>query len=368
MSRNRLLNNLLLRPLSIIYGAVIYVRNKLFDWGLLKQHEFGVPVLCVGNLAVGGTGKTPHTEYIVNALKGDYRIGVLSRGYRRSTKGFVVATKRSTPSDIGDEPFQIYEKFGHEVKVAVCESRVKGITQLLKLDPTINLVVLDDAFQHRYVKPTVSIVLMEWNRPVYNDDLMPLGHLREPAGALLRSDLVVITKCPQEVRPGDARLIYQHLGLFAYQNVFFSRYDYGNLVSVFPDEAHFTPTLDSMGAGDSVLLLSGIANPKPLSRYIKSRGVKLTSMRYPDHHRFTRSDFADIKKKFDAMPGPNRYIITTEKDAVRLEASPYYPHELRGLTFYIPITVEFLPIKMPPGNETFTGEIKRKLRARQNQR
>lgn len=367
MARNRFVNNLLFRPLSIIYGAIVYMRNKFFDWGLLKQHEFGVPVLCVGNLAVGGTGKTPHTEYIVNALKGDYRIGVLSRGYRRRTKGFVVATKRSTPSDIGDEPFQIYQKFGQEVKVVVCESRVKGITQLLRIDPTINLIVLDDAFQHRYVKPSVSVVLMEWNRPVYNDDLMPLGRLREPQRALLRSDIVVITKCPHEVRPVDARLIYEHLGLFAYQNVFFSRYDYGKLVSVFPDDVSQEADLSRMGSGDSVLLLSGIANPKPLSRYIKSHGVHITSMRYPDHHRFSRSDFADILKKFNAMPGPTRYLITTEKDAVRLESNPYYPHELRGATYYLPITVDFLPIKMPPGSETFTGEIKRMLRARQNQ-
>ncbi len=150
MRRNKILDTFLLKPLSVVYGWIVLLRNRFFDWGILKQRKFDVPVVVVGNLAVGGTGKTPHTEYIVNLLKHEYHIGVLSRGYRRKTKGFVIASKRSTPSDIGDEPYQIYQKFGHEVRVAVCESRVKGIEELLRIDPTINLIVLDDAFQHRY--------------------------------------------------------------------------------------------------------------------------------------------------------------------------------------------------------------------------
>ncbi len=256
MRRNKILDTFLLKPLSVVYGWIVLLRNRFFDWGILKQRKFDVPVVVVGNLAVGGTGKTPHTEYIVNLLKHEYHIGVLSRGYRRKTKGFVIASKRSTPSDIGDEPYQIYQKYGHEVRVAVCESRVKGIEELLRIDPTINLIVLDDAFQHRYVKPTASVVLMEWNRPVYNDELLPLGRLREPKRALLRGNIIIVTKCPAEIRPVDVRLIYDYLGLFAYQKVYFSRYIYGNLVGVFPDEVAYVPNVAWMTSDDAVLLVS----------------------------------------------------------------------------------------------------------------
>lgn len=213
MRHNKFVDNALLRPMSWIYGAAVKARNRFFDWGVLKQRRFDVPVVVIGNIAVGGTGKTPHTEYVIELLKNEYRIGVLSRGYKRHTRGFVIANRRSTPWDIGDEPYQIFQKYGNEVKVAVCESRCKGIDELLKIDPAIDLILLDDAFQHRYVAPKAAIVLTEWNRPVYNDDLMPLGRLREPQGALLRSDVVVVTKCPREIRSLDVRLIYEHLGL-----------------------------------------------------------------------------------------------------------------------------------------------------------
>ncbi|MCM1390455.1 MAG: tetraacyldisaccharide 4'-kinase [Bacteroides sp.] len=362
MRHNKILDILLLKPLSMIYGAVIYVRNQLFEWGILKQHSFDIPVLAIGNLSVGGTGKTPHTEYIVDALKNEYHIGVLSRGYRRKTKGFVLASKRSTPWDIGDEPFQIFQKFGNDVRVAVCEKRVKGIKELLRIDPQIDLIVLDDAFQHRYVKPSTSIVLMEWNRPIYNDELLPLGRLREPQRAILRADMVIVTKCPAEVRPVDVRLIYDHLGLFAYQKVFFSRYAYGNLVSVFPDEVRYMPNLTWMTPDDSVLVVTGIANPSPLVRYLKAHKVKVEELRFPDHHQFTRRDFEDITGRFNKMKGRNKYIVTTEKDSVRIAGSPYYPHDLKASTFYLPIKVEILPHKMPLDSDSFDRELRKLLK------
>lgn len=359
MRRNKILDTFLLKPLSVVYGWIVLLRNRFFDWGILKQRKFDVPVVVVGNLAVGGTGKTPHTEYIVNLLKHEYHIGVLSRGYRRKTKGFVIASKRSTPSDIGDEPYQIYQKYGHEVRVAVCESRVKGIEELLRIDPTINLIVLDDAFQHRYVKPTASVVLMEWNRPVYNDELLPLGRLREPKRALLRGNIIIVTKCPAEIRPVDVRLIYDYLGLFAYQKVYFSRYIYGNLVGVFPDEVAYVPNVAWMTSDDAVLLVSGIANPTPIVRFLKGSGVDVTLKQYPDHHNFTRKDFDDILKRFKQLKGRNNCIFTTEKDAVRIANNPYYPHELKAITFYLPIKVEFLPHKMPMGSDVFDRELRR---------
>ncbi len=362
MRHNKFIDNVILRPMSIIYGMVVGLRNKLFDWGILKEKVYPIPVVVVGNLSVGGTGKTPHTEYIVEALKSEYRIGILSRGYKRSTKGFVLASRHSTPWDIGDEPYQMYQKFGQEVRVAVCEKRTKGIEELCRIDPTINLIVLDDAFQHRYVKPSASVVLMEWNRPVYNDDILPLGRLRESAHGLLRCDFVVITKCPREVRPMDVRLIYDHLGLYAYQKVFYSRYNYGNLVSVFPDECTYIPNLSWLTGDDNVLLVSGIANPRPLFRYLKAFKAEVKMKRFPDHHQFSRKDFDEVLKAFNGLPGKNKIIVTTEKDSVRIVNSPYYPHELKPYTFYLPIKVDFLPFKMPGMGGSFESELKNKLR------
>ena len=343
MARNKLLSKLLLFPISRIYGMVVAVRNKMFDSGILKQHEFDVPVITVGNIAMGGTGKTPHTEYVVDSLRDDYTIGVLSRGYKRKTKGFVLATKRSRPEDIGDEPYQIYHKYGKEVTVAVCESRVEGIKRMLEINPRINLVVLDDAFQHRYVKPSISIVLTEYNRPVFYDDLLPYGRLREPVNALNRADVVIVTKCPDEVKPMDFRIYKEALNLYPYQKLFYSTYAYGHLVSVFPESVQYIPYLDWLTPDDSILVLTGVANPRPFVRHLRKFKVRVKVRRYNDHHNYTHGDMESILKKFNELPGNRKFIITTEKDAVRLSNNPYFPHKLKSCIFYLPIKVEFLP-------------------------
>ena len=358
MGRNKLIEKAMLLPMSKLYGMGVAVRNRMFEWHLLKQHKFDIPVVVVGNLSVGGTGKTPHTEYVINALRGVYRIGVLSRGYKRNTRGFIMANKHSTPSDIGDEPYQMYQKYGRHVRVAVCEDRCKGIEEMMRIDPTIDLILLDDAFQHRYVRPSLSIVLMEWNRPIYNDDLLPLGRLREPQSALNRADVIVVTKCPSEIRPMDIRLIYEHLNLVAYQKLYFSHYVYGNPVSLYPDETTYVLNLSWLTKDDSVLVIAGIANPKPFVRYIKRHQASVTVKQFADHHNFTRKNFEEIKKLHEKMPGRNKYIITTEKDAVRIANNPYFPHELKACTFYIPIKVEFLPYAMPSGTPSFDKEIR----------
>ncbi|MDE7136086.1 MAG: tetraacyldisaccharide 4'-kinase, partial [Muribaculaceae bacterium] len=188
MAANKFVKNLILLPMSKLYGLGVGFRSLMFRWGLLKSRTFDVPVIAVGNLAVGGTGKTPHTEYIIDLLRGNYRIGMISRGYKRKTKGFVLATSRSTPLDIGDEPYQIYQKFGRDIMVAVGEDRCEAIDKLLAIDPKINLIVLDDALQHKYVKPTISVLLTDFNRPIYMDKLLPLGRLREPASEAYKAD------------------------------------------------------------------------------------------------------------------------------------------------------------------------------------
>ena len=334
----------MLLPLSKIYGFAVGVRNLMFKWHILKQREFPVPVVVVGNISAGGTGKTPHTEYVIDLLRYKYHIGMLSRGYKRKTKGFVLATSRSTPLDIGDEPYQIYQKFGRDISVAVCEDRCTGIEELLRLDPRINLIVLDDAFQHRYVKPTVSIVLTEFNNPVFFDKLLPLGRLREPAKAIYRADMVVVTKCPPQLKAIEYRIFKNNLKLFPYQKLFFSRFNYTSLRPLFPDIRKDAPHMSWLGPDDTVLVLSGIANPKPLVRYLKGFKASIKVKVFPDHHNFNRKDLDAITKRFNELEGKQKIIVTTEKDAVRLINNPYFPHQLKPYIFYQPVDVTFDPM------------------------
>lgn len=335
------------------------MRNKFFDWGFLKQHEFDVPIIVVGNLTAGGTGKTPHVEYIVNALRHSHHIAVLSRGYKRRTKGFVLATNRSTPREIGDEAFQIYHKFNGSVIMAVCEDRVAGIEELLKIDPEISLIVLDDAFQHRYVKPKVAVLITEYGRPVYQDKLLPYGRLRESVRGMHRADIVITTKCPDNIKQIDYRIVSKHLDLYPYQDLFFSRYAYKNLVPLFPDAVRSIPCLDWMSENDTILAVAGIGNPRPFIRYLKSFMPRVKVNVFPDHHSYSRKDIDLLRNRYNSMKGERRIIITTEKDAVRLVCNPYFPHELKAVTFYIPIEVQFIHRS---GNDDFETSLRKLLR------
>lgn len=359
MTLRTIISNLILLPCSKIYGAGVYVRNKFFDWGIFKQHEFDVPVIVVGNLTVGGTGKTPHVEHIVESMRHSHHVAVLSRGYKRHTKGFVLANPRSTPRDIGDEAFQIYHKFNGEVVMAVCEERVKGIEELLRIDPAINLIVLDDAFQHRYVKPKLAILITEYGRPVYEDKLLPYGRLREPVRSMHRADVVVTTKCPDDIKQIDYRLVSKNLDLYPYQELFFSRYQYQNLVPLFPDAVRSVPYLDWMSKNDTILAIAGIGNPRPFIRHLKSFLPRVKVNVFPDHHNYTRKDIELIKTRYNSMKGENRIIITTEKDAVRLICNPYFPHELKAVTYYLPIKVEFINRS---SNDDFANTIRKLIR------
>ncbi|MCM1077414.1 MAG: tetraacyldisaccharide 4'-kinase [Bacteroides sp.] len=333
---------LLLYPISRLYGMGIAVRNKMFEYGMLKQQEFDIPIVVVGNLAMGGTGKTPHVEYIVESLLGRYNIGVLSRGYKRATKGFVLASSQSRPEDIGDESYQIFRKFGPDITVAVCEKRSEGIKMMREINPKLDIIILDDAFQHRYVKPTASIILTEYNRPVFVDKLLPYGRLREPSRALNRADIVVVTKCPPDMKDMDYRIFVENLKLFPYQKLYFSRYNYGHLVPIFTDNATDIPVLDSLATDTSILVITGVANPKPFVRFLRRHKAKVKLKRFNDHHNFTSSDMDEISRLYDELPGKNKFIVTTEKDAVRILNNPYFPHRLKKSIFYIPIKVEFI--------------------------
>lgn len=360
--KRSLLATCILSPLALAYGSAVKVRNKMFDCGLLKQREFDIPVVVVGNISVGGTGKTPHTEYIINDLRYRYKTGVLSRGYGRKTRGFVVADRYVTPHDVGDEPYQVYRKYGKDVMVAVCEDRCEGIDNMRKINPAMNLVVLDDAFQHRYVKPTVSVVLTEYSRPAFHDNMLPLGRLRESTFALNRADIVVVTKCPRDMTPMDYRIFIKNLNLFPYQKLFFSTFSYGKLVPVFPDDVTYIPYPEWLGEDESVLAVAGIANPVPFVKHLRGFKAKVKHIIFPDHHDFDRKDIAAIVAKYEAMKGKQKYIITTEKDAVRLAGNPDFPRELRARTFYQPIKVEFLSYQDqgPSFDETLLKMIEEK--------
>ena len=331
-----------LTPFSWLYGFGVYIRNKFFDWGILKEVSFNVPVVGVGNITVGGTGKTPHVEYILECLRYRRNIAVLSRGYKRKTRGFIVASAKSTPDSIGDEPLQIYEKFGGTVKVAVCESRVKGVRELMRQFPKLDLIVLDDSFQHRYIKPKVNIMLMDYSHPVYSDDILPLGRMRESSHARYRADMVITTKCPSDISALDMRIVSKHLELMPYQKLYFSTFDYGGLIPVFPDDCTERVRLTDITSEDCVILLTGVANPRPFVNHFRSYPFKKKVLHFPDHHDFKKSDLNEIQSKFNSASGRRKFIITTEKDAVRISHNPYFPVELRPLIFYMPIGVRML--------------------------
>lgn len=330
----------ILTPISWVYAGVMWIRNKLFDTGVFHEESFDIPVISVGNITVGGTGKTPHVEYLVSCLSSVYNIAVLSRGYKRKTKGYIEANAKSTPDQIGDEPMQIFQKYGSRIKVAVCENRRKGIRELMRTNPDLEMVILDDAFQHRWVKPRVSILLMDYNRPIYNDHILPLGRLRESTHSVNRADMVIVTKCPTNMTPLQYRLVSKELDLMSYQKLYFSHYSYGGLLPVFPDNAPYHVSIGQLTENDAALLVTGVAHPRYFVRHFKQYPFKIKVDHFPDHHDFSRQDIDEIRQKFNQLKGDRKVIITTEKDAVRLSCNPYVPRDLKPYFFYLPIGVE----------------------------
>ena len=325
-----------LYPASWLYGAVVMMRNKLFDWEVLQSKSFDIPIISVGNLAVGGTGKTPHTEYLIKFLCNQYKVAVLSRGYKRHTKGYVLATPESTARSIGDEPYQMHQKFP-SVTVAVDEKRCHGIEKLLALQkPSIDVILLDDAFQHRYVQADKNIVLIDYNRPVHEDCLLPAGRLRESVQALKRADYIIVTKCPKSIQPIEKRILSKHLKIKPYQQLFFTTLEYGKIKPLFPQYESIVPDRSS-----SILCLTGIAQPGPYIDHLKTFTSDITEIRYPDHHHFSKKDFQQIARAFESIENPKKYIFTTEKDAVRLKACPL-PEELQRVIYYIPVEPVFI--------------------------
>lgn len=328
-------------PIAALYGLGVWVRNALFEMKYLKSRAYPFPIISVGNITVGGTGKTPHIEMLIRLLSKEYQIAVLSRGYRRTSKGYQLVEKESPVALSGDEPLQMKQKYPH-VHVAVDKDRCHGIDCLLANNVTkdTQVVLLDDAYQHRYVAPGVNIVLMDYHRLIKEDALMPVGRLREPARQLKRASIVIVTKCPTDLLPLDYNLLSKRVDIYPYQSLYFTAIEYKALVPVFSDTKK--RMLSSLKIDDHLLLLTGIASPARIEEKLKTYTSQVTAVSFPDHHAFTAQDMQNVRSTFMTLKEGQRIIVTTEKDAVRLRKLPCLPEDLKPYIYALPIEVVFL--------------------------
>ncbi len=317
---------LLLLPFNVVYALVVYIRNKFYDWGIFQSVSFNLPIICIGNLAVGGSGKTPTTEYLVRLLS-EYKLAILSRGYGRKTRGFVLADATATAATIGDEPLQYFRKFKN-VMVAVCEDRITGIE---KLKDKCDIILLDDAYQHRKVKAGFNVLLFEFEKIRKFQMLMPAGNLREPFSGIKRTQAVLITKSPEEISIEVREGISKKLNLYPQQELAFSYIGYQKLKHLYTEEEF------EFQKNQEVFLLTGIANTAPLRRYLESISVNVNSFEYPDHHHFTVREIQELAKAYQNHSAKEKIIVTTEKDGQRL-----LDDNLRDLLLNLPVC--YLPI------------------------
>jgi tetraacyldisaccharide 4'-kinase len=334
--------NILLYPFSLLYGLITTIRNLLYDWKLLPSHEFSFPVICVGNITVGGTGKTPHTEYLAALFAKSFKIAILSRGYKRRSKGFIRATSSSKVFDIGDEPLQICRKFP-EIIVAVDSNRVRGIKRIIKENPGTEVIILDDGFQHRRVLPGLAILLTDFERLFTRDHLLPYGNLRESKSNMRRADIIVVTKTPPDFAPIQRRLICKEINKAPYQNLFFSTTIYKDPVPVFENimlQGKTCPEI--LRHGNAILLVTGIANPRPLKRHLEFFKTQIKHLCFPDHHNYTEKDLARITEAFNELNSQVKYIITTEKDSARFRELIHIENSIKQYFYYIPVGIHFL--------------------------
>jgi tetraacyldisaccharide 4'-kinase len=327
-----------LYPLAFVYGFITSFRNFLYDSNILKPTAFQLPILSVGNLTVGGTGKTPHAEYLIALLKKEFNVAFLSRGYKRKTKGYLLADHNSTLNEIGDEPVQIKQKYP-DVSIAVCENRKKGIKKLIEnKELNIDVIILDDAFQHRRVDPSINILLLDYTQPVFDDHLLPVGRLRESLRAFHRANFIIITKCPGQLKPIDQRVYKNKLDIRPYQNLFFTSIVYGEIT---PAEKGLALLSDDM-LKYTVLLVTGIGNPAPLIEYLNEQVGHIIHKKFPDHYAYSEKDLTELSNLFAEIDAPRKLIITTEKDLVRLKSVKNCPPDFFRNVFYIPIEIRFL--------------------------
>ena len=325
---------ILLFPLAIIYWLIIFIRNKFYDKKIFSSSTFGMPLICVGNLSVGGTGKSPMVEFLVKNLKDDFKVATLSRGYKRKTRGYALANERSDALEIGDEPMQFKLKFPG-VPVAVGEERIDAISQLLHDKPDIQSIILDDAFQHRAIKAGMNILLTDHNNLFTRDFYLPTGDLRDLKSSYKRAEIIVVTKCDPDIKENDKKEITDEISPLPDQHIFFTANKYAKPYHIIKhnETVELLPDTD-------VLLVTGIANPQPLKDLLQEHAETYYMLHYPDHHIFTIDDWKDIKKRFDKIDAEKKIILTTEKDAVRLAK---FGEQLKDVPLYvIPLHHHFL--------------------------
>ena len=324
----------ILAPAALIFKAVVTLRHRLFDWGVLKSQKFDIPIICIGNITVGGTGKTPMAEMIIAYMSQQHRVALLSRGYGRRTKGYREVETSAHYRDVGDEPLQIKIKFPSTL-VVVCENRVEAIRRIRREHPEVDLIVMDDGFQHRYVEPKVNIVMVDATRPVQDDKMLPMGTLRDLPEMLHRAHYFVITKCPDGMKPIDRRLMHKSLVTMAYQRnrIYFTRFE------SFRPEPLFREAEEPVRHGKEVIAMAGIGNPLPFLRDLTKNYNVVGKLMFKDHHVYSKSDMAALAKL--AAQHPDAAIVTTEKDAVKLMRGRTVPAQVRRKLYYIPINISF---------------------------
>ena len=347
-----------LLPFSWIYGSIVRFRNWLFDMGLKKSKSFSIPIISVGNITVGGSGKTPHVEYLIRLLHDKAKIAVLSRGYKRKSHGYVLAEESTTMPEIGDEPFQMHQKFS-DIYVAVDAKRARGIENLQNDEATkdVDVVLLDDAFQHRYVKPGINILLVDYHRLIIYDKMLPAGRLREPLSGKNRADIVIITKCPKDLKPMEFRVLTKAMDLYPFQKLYFTSIDYDTPKGVFEEKQIELDKLQDY----HVLLLTGITSPKQMEHDLKPMTKDITNLSFGDHHSFKGKDIDRINDAFESMPEP-RIIITTEKDAVRLRETEGLYEKVKSNMYELPIKVSFMLDQQDNFNEKIISYVRKNSR------
>ena len=353
---------ILLFPVALLYGFIIKIRNLLYDINVFSSTEFQQVVISVGNLTVGGTGKTPQTEYLINLLNANFNIAVLSRGYKRKTKGFVMVSHTTTSEEVGDEPKQIHSKFNN-TKVAVCEKRVLGIKTLLEKDNKITAFILDDAYQHRKIKPSFSILLTDYSNLFYEDKFLPYGTLRDSVSQYRRANIIIVTKCPIDLKLVDKNNIIIKIKLMPSQSIYYTYIKYGTPLLCFNKIAQNESQIKIQKNKTTILIVSGIASSNSFVKHIREKiSDKIIELNYPDHHSYNEKDIQKIHKIFTEIKNSDKIILTTEKDAVRLRDNIFIKDELKKIIFYLPIQTDFLF----NSTETFNNQILNHVRKNQN--
>lgn len=336
------IRNILLAPFTVLYSLITSTRNTLYNKGFHKSTSFEIPTISVGNLAVGGTGKTPHVEYLINLLKKDLIVGVLSRGYKRKTKGFILATNNTNSHEIGDEPYQIYQK-NTDIVVAVDEKRVHGVSELCNLHQNLGVILLDDAFQHRQIKAGLSILLTDYGHLYTRDYHLPSGNLRESKNGSRRADILIVTKCPDYMSATKMKQVELELNIAPHQSLFYSKYEYADILPVFENEElkHWKlKELNDLNIG--ILALAGIVHPGAFLKHLQKFSVNCEGLFFPDHHSFQEKDIQSVIKKFKNMKSSDSIIIVTEKDASRIKSNPKAWETLKLKLYKLPIKVKIL--------------------------